>query len=132
VTSEDIHYATPAEDLAGYLTGYPQQLTFGDDEPADVMDRYHTPTFEMINDGIRLDRQRLLDHVATGRKNAVAVRVDVHEFVADRTRVAARYTLTATMRKGAVIATEIYMFGELAADGRLHRVCQATRTVPAA
>lgn len=130
MAEQDHRYATPAEDLAGYLTRYPHQLAFGDDEPTEVMDCYHTPAFEMINDGIRLDRQRLLDHVASARKNATAVRVDVHECITEQTRVAARYTLTATMRKGAVIATEIYMFGDLAADGRLRRVCQATRTVP--
>jgi hypothetical protein len=33
------------------------------------------------------------------------------------------------MRRGQVIATEIYMFSELAPDGRLHRVEQLSRDV---
>ncbi|WP_330180469.1 hypothetical protein OHB26_29220 [Nocardia sp. NBC_01503] len=45
-------------------------------------------------------------------------------------RVAARYTVTATMRTGRTIATEIYMFGDLAPDGRLHRVDAMTRDLP--
>jgi hypothetical protein len=36
------------------------------------------------------------------------------------------------MRKGGEIETEIYMFGELAADGRISRVDQITRTPTAA
>jgi hypothetical protein len=36
------------------------------------------------------------------------------------------------MRKGHVVATEIYMFGQLAADGRLQRIDQITRNLPAA
>jgi hypothetical protein len=85
----------------------------------------------MINDGVRLDRDRLLAHVQTGRRNAGSVQVMVHDAVVDGDRLAARYTLTATMRKGQVIATEIYMFGQLAADGRLRQVNQVTRSVPA-
>jgi hypothetical protein len=79
-----------------------------------------------------LDRDRLLAHVRTGRRNATSVRVAVHDAVTEGERVAARYTLTAVMRKGAVVATEIYMFGRLAPDGRLRHVEQLTRIVPAA
>jgi len=131
MTSADNTYPPPAGDPAGYLARYPQQITFGDQDPAVVMDRYHTTDFEMINDGVRLDRDRLLAHVQTGRRNAAAVQVVVHDAVVDGDRLAARYTLTATMRKGQVIATEIYMFGHLAADGRLRHVDQVTRSVPA-
>jgi hypothetical protein len=58
------------------------------------------------------------------------VQVAVHDTVIDGDRVAARYTLTATMRKGSMIATEIYMFGHLAPDGRLHHIDQVTRNIP--
>lgn len=122
----------PGRDLAGYLVRYPRQITFGDTDPAEVMDRYHTPDFVMTNDGIVLDRERLLAHVQGGRKRAADVRVEVHECMVNRDSVAARYTLTATMRKGQLIATEIYMFGRLAPDGRLRHVDQLTRSVPPA
>jgi SnoaL-like domain len=131
MTSDSTTYPRPARDPVGYLTGYPQQIMFEDLEPAVIMDRYHTPTFEMINDGVRLDRDRLLAHLGTGRRNAASVHVEVHDAVVDGDRLAARYTLTATMRNGRVIATEIYMFGHLAPDGRLRHVDQVTRTIPA-
>jgi hypothetical protein len=114
-------------DIAAYLTQYPPEITFGEEEAGTVFDRYHTPDFVMCSDGIQLDRDRLLAHVRPARKRARGVRVEVHETVSTADRVAARYTLLAEMVTGNTIATEIYMFGQLAADGRLRRVDQITR-----
>jgi hypothetical protein len=118
-----------AEDFAGYLTRYPQEVAFTGDDPAGVFDRYHAPGFELWNDGVRLDRDRLLAHVRPARRRAAAVDVDVQQVVVYGDHAAARYTLTATMRSGAVIATEITTVARLAADGRLSRMDQLTRVV---
>jgi hypothetical protein len=115
--------------VATYLTQYPHEVAFGTQDAGTVFDRYHTPDFVMRNDGIPLDRDKLLAHVRPARKRATSIRVEVHETVSTADQVAARYTLTADMAKGNTIATEIYMFGQLAADGRLHRVDQITRDV---
>lgn len=115
--------------VATYLSQYPKEVTFGEEDAGTVFDRYHTPDFIMCNDGIQLDREKLLDHVLPARKRAMGVRVEVHETVSTADRVAARYTLTADMATGNTIATEIYMFGQLSADGRLRRVDQITRVV---
>ena len=120
----------PAEDLAGYLRGYPAEITFGDEPVETVFDRYHRPDLVWVNDGLALDRERLLAHVRPARKRAIGVDVDVLDALTEGTRVAARYVLTARMRKGTTIATEIQMFGRLAIDGRLSRVDQITRTLP--
>lgn len=116
-------------DVADYLVHYPQEVAFGEEDAGAVFDRYHTPEFVMCNDGIQLDREKLLAHVRPARKRAKGVRVEVHETVSMADRVAARYTLTADMATGTVIATEIYMFGQCSADGRLRRVDQITRDV---
>ena len=120
--------AAPGTDLASYLSRYPEEIALGDEPAATVLDRYHTPGFILTNDGVRLDRERLLAHVRPARKNATSIRVEVHDAFTDGERVAARYTLTAVMRRGHVIASEVYMFGRLAPDGRLCRVNQLTRT----
>lgn len=125
-------HPSPATDLAGYLMQYAQEIAFGAEDPGTVMDRYHTPDYELLSDGIPLDRQRLLDHVRSGRKRATAIEVEVAETLNHGDQVAARYRLTASMRKGNVITTEIYMFGQLAPDGRLRRGTQLTRAIPAA
>lgn len=118
-----------ADDLVRYLTRYPEEVTFGDEPPETVLDRYHTYDHVLVNDGIALDRQRLLDHVAPARRRASAVAVEVKDALVAGNRVAARFVLTAHMRKGGVIATEIHMFGTLAPDGRLRRTDQLTRVV---
>ena len=116
-------------DVTTYLTQYPHEITFGTDDAGAIFDRYHTPNFVMCNDGIELDRESLLAHVRPARKRARDVRVEVHETVCAADRVAARYTLTADMATGNTITTEIYMFGQVSADGRLQRVDQITRDV---
>jgi SnoaL-like domain len=116
-------------DVASFLIRYPHELTFGDEDAATVFDRYHTPDFLLRNDGFELDRDRLLAHVRPARKRARDVRVVVHETITNAHRVAARYTLTADMASGNTIATEIYMFGQLASDGRLCAIEQITRDV---
>lgn len=122
-------FRPPGDDLVGYLTRYPQELTFGQEDPATVFRRYHTEDFVLRNDGIPLDRERLLAHVKAGRRNAAQINVEVHDALVSDGRVAARYTLTAVMRRGQVIATEIHMFGQLTADGRLRKVEQLSRDV---
>lgn len=117
--------------LTAYLQRYPQEITFGDDDPATVFDRYHAPGFVLHNDGVPLSRQQLLAHIASGRRRAAEVRTTVHDAAADGDVVAARYVLTAVMRKGDVIETEIFMFGRLAGDGRLRALTQLTRARPA-
>ena len=43
---------SPAQ-LTDYLVRYPQEVAFGDEEPAVVLDRYHSADFELWNDGLR-------------------------------------------------------------------------------
>ncbi len=115
--------------VADYLSQYPREVTLGEEDAETVFDRYHTPDFVMCNDGMPLDREKLLAHVRPARKRARGIRVEVHETMNTADRVAARYTLTAEMATGNTIATEIYMFGQLSPDGRLRRVDQITRDV---
>jgi hypothetical protein len=120
---------TPGADLTAYLIRYPQDITFGDEDAAAVFARYHTDDFVLSNDGTPLDRERLLAHVRPARRNAVQAHVEVHDALVSADRVAARYTLTALMRQGHTIVTDIHMFGGLAPDGRLRRVEQLTRHI---
>lgn len=117
----------PGEDLVGYLHAFVRELAFSADEPADVIDRYHAPGFEQVNDGIVLDRAKLAAHARPARKNVVACELDVHETLRDGTRVAARYTLHADMRAGVRLSNEIFLIGTLAPDGRLSHVVSTSR-----
>ena len=120
----------PGTDLARYLTSYPQEIAFGPREPEEVFDHHHTADLVLVSDGLPLDREKLLAHARPARKRVDRLEVEVHDAVTSGDRVAARYTLTAVMRRGSVVATEICMFGRLADDGRLRRVDQFTRILP--
>ena len=121
---------TPAQDFAGYLRRYTEELTGGDDDPAAVVDRYHTADITWVSDGTHLDRDRLVAHVGPVRRNARSVRVEVHDVVVAGERVAARYTVRAERRRGRPLEIDVHLFGTLARDGRLRRVDQITRTLP--
>lgn len=125
-----ISAVTAERDLAIYLTSYPDEMAFGHDEPAAILDRYHTTDVELYSDGILFDREKLIAHAHPTRKNVVSCQVEVHEAMVSGDRVAARYTLDAAMRKGRAVVMEIYMFGQLAPDGRIRRITQITRTLP--
>ncbi|WP_316783726.1 nuclear transport factor 2 family protein [Streptomyces sasae] len=126
----DDPWPTPAKELAEYLRSYIQEMGLGNEDPGVVIDRYHTPDIEWHNDGMCLDRNRLIAHARPARKNAIALDVEVHDALVAGDRVAARYTLHSTMRKGRRSGNGIYLFGELAPDGRLRRVYSTSRRMP--
>jgi hypothetical protein len=54
--------------------------------------------------------------------------LDIHSALVSGSSVAARYTLRSTMRKGQQLVSRIWMFGELAPDGRLRGIVSTGRT----
>ncbi|MEU1392273.1 MULTISPECIES: nuclear transport factor 2 family protein [unclassified Nonomuraea] len=126
---------TCERDLADFLTTYTRDLAVSPEEPATIIDRYFVPDFEYCNDGLVIDRQRMIDHVGPVRRNvdteAMAAGdragVEIHETLVSADRIAARWTLRTKLRKGRTFAAEIFMFGRLAPDGRIRRIDQTTR-----
>lgn len=119
-------------DLTEFLTRYPEEMAFGDQDPGRILDRWFAPGFVFRNDGLALDRQRLIDHARPARRNARALHIEVHSKMLSGNGIAAHYTLTATMRTGHVIATEIYLVGRLAVDARITGIDQCTRILTTA
>ncbi|MEU1725199.1 nuclear transport factor 2 family protein [Actinomadura sp. ATCC 39365] len=126
---------TCERDLADFLTTYTRDMAVSAEEPATIIDRYFVPDFEYCNDGLVIDRQRMIDHVRPVRRNvdteAMAAGdragVEIHETLVSGDRIAARWTLRTKLRKGRTFAAEIFMFGRLAPDGRIRRIDQTTR-----
>ncbi|MDL4818266.1 nuclear transport factor 2 family protein [Actinomadura opuntiae] len=124
-----------ARDLTDFLTDYTRDMAVSDEDPAAVLDRYFVPDFAYRNDGLAIDRRRMIEHAGPVRKNidkaamAAADRsgLEIYEAMVSGDRIAARYTLRTRMRKGKTFAAEIYMFGRLAPDGRIQQVDQVTR-----
>lgn len=118
----------PGRFIADFFTTFTEDLLRSDEDPALIVDRYHTPDVVEIADGHPIDREKLIAHALPIRRNRPAIRVDVHEALADGDRVAARYTLHARDAKRE-LAIEVHFFGEFTPDGRMRRSHMLTRTV---
>lgn len=122
-------------DLIDFLVAYTRDMALSEEEPGAILDRYFVPDFEYCNDGLVIDRQRMIDHVRPVRKNvdkaAMAADdhsgVEIHQTLVRDDQVAARWTLRTRLRQGRIFTAEIYMFGRLAPDGRIQRLDQTTR-----
>ncbi|MEV7988495.1 nuclear transport factor 2 family protein [Micromonospora sp. NPDC085948] len=119
----------PKEFIANFFTSFMHDLVRGDEDPATVVDRYHTPDIVQVADGHLMDRAKLIAHTRPARKHQTGARWEVHEAIADGDRIAARYTLhfQTSTREGSV---DVYFFGQFADDGRMRQAHMLTRAVP--
>lgn len=120
----------PGRFIADFFTSFTEDLLRSDEDAAPIVDRYHTPDVVEIADGYRIDREGLIQHAIPIRRNRPAIRVEVHEALADGDRIAARYTMHVRYPKKQ-LAIEVHFFGEFAPDGRMRRSNMSTRTLPA-
>ncbi|GAA0519066.1 hypothetical protein Ade02nite_80080 [Paractinoplanes deccanensis] len=119
----------PRQFILDFVTGFGRDLMHADEDPAAVVDRYHTPDVVQIADGHRMDRAKLIAHSRPIRKRRPRARIDVHEALADGDRLAAHYTMHVEDR-GRAFAIEVTFFGHFTPDGRLRRATMLTRTLP--
>ncbi len=110
-----------------FYSSFTTEMMAGENDPAAVVDRYYAPEIVQVADGVEIDRDRLIAHLRPTRKNLVSWRFEVHEALRTDDKLAARFTIHAQLRKGPPIVTEVYLFGELAPDGRMLRTSQLTR-----
>ena len=118
------------KDLKGYVGQALNQVCFGDEETyplAATMARYFHPDYRQSTDGTELDYAGVVDHMRLLRQRVPSGRIDVLDALQDGDRVADRHLVTAVKPDGGEIETEVYLFGRLAADGRLVRVVETSR-----
>jgi hypothetical protein len=120
----------PERDLGTFLNSYFQDLVNRGEDPGVVQDRYYTPDIEYVNDGVSLDRERLIEHSKAVRENVLESYTEIHEALLSADRIAARQSIHAKMRNGTTMLMQAYMFARLAPDGRFQRIEQITRTLP--
>lgn len=124
----NLNSTDPKQFIAHFFTSFTDELLRSDEDPALIVDRYHTPDIVEIADGHRMDRDKLIAHTRPVRKNRPNSRIEVHEALAHGERIAARYTLYVQNRKRD-LAIEVYFFGRFTPDGRMRRAHMLTRTV---
>jgi ketosteroid isomerase-like protein len=118
----------PKTFIADFMTSLTDDLVNTDEDPAVIIDRYHTPDIVQFADGNRIDRDKLIAHTRPVRKNRPESRMEVHEAVMDGDRLAARYTLHVRQR-GKDLAIDVHFFGRFADDGRMREAHLLTRTL---
>jgi hypothetical protein len=122
-------------DLATYIETALTEVCFGgeDSHPLEAtIDRYFAPDYQQRTDGELVDRDGFAAHIKVLRGLVAHGEVEVLEALRDGDRIADRHRISVTKRDGTVSQLEIYLFGELAADGRLRRVDEVSRVVAGA
>ena len=88
--------------------------------------RYFTDDYRQRTDGVWSERAEFVEHIEHLRTVVDGGRVEVHQEVREGSRYADRHTVHIVKTDGASASMEVYLFGELAADGRLRRVQETT------
>lgn len=118
--------------LASYIVQVLREVCFGSDEEfplEETIARYFAPEYTQLTDGVMSDYDLFTEHIRTLRRRVIGGTVVVERLVRDGSRFADRHALTMTTTAGAQIRSELYMFGEVANDGRLLWVEELSRLV---
>ncbi|SEE34623.1 SnoaL-like domain-containing protein [Streptomyces sp. 2231.1] len=92
----------------------------------EAADRHFTPEYRQRTDGRWADRNEFLEHIAHLRTLVADGHVEVHEELYDGSKYADRHTAHITKKDGSVVRMEVYVFADLAADGRFSRIEETT------
>ncbi|MCQ4045147.1 nuclear transport factor 2 family protein [Streptantibioticus rubrisoli] len=93
----------------------------------EAVDRHFTPEYRQRTDGEWADRAEFVEHISHLRTLVADAWIDVHEeLYADGGKYADRHTCHITKKDGSTVTMEVYVFADLAADGRFSRIEETT------
>ena len=92
----------------------------------EAADRHFTPDYRQRTDGEWADRTQFLDHINHLRGIVADGKVEVHEELYDNDKYADRHTCHITKTDGSTASMEVYVFADLAPDGRFNRIEETT------
>ncbi|MFJ3234428.1 nuclear transport factor 2 family protein [Streptomyces sp. NPDC086787] len=92
----------------------------------EAADRHFTPEYRQRTDGEWADRTEFLEHISHVRGIVADARVEVHEELHDGAKYADRHTCHITKKDGSTVTMEVYVFADLAPDGRFNRIEETT------
>ena len=93
---------------------------------AEAIERHFTPDYRQRTDGVWSDRTSFAQHITRLRSLIRSGHIEVHDELRDGLRYADRHTVTLSRHNGRISRTEVYLFAQLAPDGRFHRVEETT------
>ncbi|WP_406346092.1 nuclear transport factor 2 family protein [Streptomyces sp. NBC_00648] len=89
-------------------------------------ERHFTAQYRQRTDGEWADRAEFVEHISHLRTVVADGRVTVHEELYDGGKYADRHTVDVTKKDGSTVSMEVYVFADLAPDGRFHRIEETT------
>ena len=89
--------------------------------------RYFTESYLQTTDGETSDFCQFVEHVSKLRSMIREGHIEVIDALQEGVRIAERHIVRATKNDGKEVLVEVFLFGILAADGRLERVWEITR-----
>jgi hypothetical protein len=91
-----------------------------------AVDRHFTPDYRQRTDGSWTDLAGFTAHIAALRDIVKDGSVEVHEELVDNSKYADRNTVKVTKATGETAVMEVYLFADLAPDGRFRRIEETT------
>ncbi|GLW19421.1 nuclear transport factor 2 family protein [Streptomyces kronopolitis] len=98
----------------------------GDLALEEAVDRHFTPEYRQRTDGEWADRTEFMEHMTHVRGLVADGRVEVHEELYGGGHYADRHTVHLTKKDGSAVSMEVYVFADLAPDGRFSRIEETT------
>lgn len=99
---------------------------------ADALARHVTDDYRQSTDGEWIDRPAFAQQLEQLRGFVARVDIEVKSELTQGSAYAERHVITVTGRDGSVGSQEVYLFGEIADDGRFAWLEELTRPLPAA
>jgi hypothetical protein len=92
----------------------------------EALDRHFSPDYCQRTDGVWSSRAEFGEHIAHLRAITDSGAIQVHDELSSESLYAERHTVELTKIDGSRVRTEVYVFGEFAADGRFRRIEETT------
>ncbi|MFJ9690765.1 nuclear transport factor 2 family protein [Kitasatospora sp. NPDC101183] len=95
-------------------------------ELSEAVDRHFAPDYRQRTDGEWADREEFTAHIAHLREVVAGGEVHVLEELAQGDLYADRHIVDVRKTDGSTVRMEVYVFAELAPDGRFRRIEETT------
>lgn len=121
-----------AADPAAYMQMVLNEICFGSESQYPLVatiNQYFTPDYQQYTNGSLLDYSDFVSHISALRASVTGGSVVVLEAAFQGNTIADRHIVSETLPDGTTSQSEVFLFGEIASDGRLQIVHEATQAV---
>lgn len=122
----------PCIGLKGFLATVLSEVSFGSDQQCplkETINCYFTLDHQQRVNGKVLNYDQFVDHIRHLRTHVASGRIEIVEALREGNRITDRHRVHITKSDGSAIQLEVFLFGELAADGRICRMDEVSRVI---